>query len=111
MEHFTVHIEPVNNQKPGLRIEPAQFEVDEGGFAELNKLSIVAQDDDTQTQGDFGAWLFENRIHKNNVAALLDHFVIVSLIKIWKSVWLSNLKMELWRILAQLLEENNPEWG
>ena len=67
MEHFTVHISPVNNQKPGLRIEPAQFEVDEGGFAELNKLSIVAQDDDTQTQGDFGGDFLKNLIFQKNV--------------------------------------------
>ena len=60
MEHFTVHIAPVNNQKPTLEIEPAQFEVDEGGFAELN--NIRAQDDDTQTQGDSRGmtFLFKN---------------------------------------------------
>lgn len=50
IEHFTVHLNPVDNQSPVLRVEPAEMHVDEGDFIELNTLAISLKDDDTETE-------------------------------------------------------------
>ena len=49
IEYFTVHLAPVDNQSPALRVEPAEIHVPEGQFIELNTLSILLKDDDTTT--------------------------------------------------------------
>ena len=47
VEYFTVHLAPVDNQRPVLRVEPALMHVPEGHFIELNTLEISLKDEDT----------------------------------------------------------------
>ena len=50
IEYFTVHLNPVDNQSPVLRVEPGEMHVNEGDFIELNTLGISLKDDDTETE-------------------------------------------------------------